>query len=158
MLATVTEDRIVFRRTVVPAITAVLGMVIGGASVEYLHRHHDHLTREAFAQRARCKELADKYIHDYTDNDTGLRLEKADFSEAHNTCFAAIHSYTSLGATTEEGWELVDLLSGEVTDVGSCNLQVDCGYGRDMRYIDRLNTLFKSEIDGTKPPRDFRSE
>ena len=62
MLATVTEDRIVFRRTVVPAITAVLGMVIGGASVEYLHRHHDHLTREAFAQRARCKELADKYI------------------------------------------------------------------------------------------------
>jgi hypothetical protein len=144
------------KRSSLPAITALLGLMIGGGSVEYLHRHHDHLAKEAFAQRARCMALADQYIRNNTDNDTILRLEKVDFSEASNTCFAAIRSSTALGAMDEDGWELVDLLTGEVTDVGSCIRQRDCGEGRNIRYMDRLGVIFGSAIDGTKPPQDAR--
>ena len=147
-----------FGRIASHAIAALIGAVVGGASVELYHHHYDGLSKEAFAQRSRCVALAHQYIRNNSDNDTNLYLDKVDFSQTSNTCIAAIHSYTSYGASTEQSWELVDLLTAEVTPIGSCNEQRDCGHGRDIDYLDRLNSAFKRAVDGSEPAHRSRGK
>ncbi|HEY1806662.1 MAG TPA: hypothetical protein VGG45_19485 [Terracidiphilus sp.] len=142
------------RKIFVPVFTAILGLLVGAGAVEFADHRIDQQSKERFAQKARCKSLADQYIRGNTDIYKGLGLEKADFSEAHNTCFAAINSYATYGNESQQSWELVDLLSGEVTTIGSCSVRRDCGGGRDIRFSNRLNAVFKSAIDGTEPPKD----
>lgn len=142
------------RKFIVPTLAALLGLLCGGASVDYIHRQTDQRSKKAFAQKQLCKSLADKYILEKSKDETSLFLRKVDFSPSSNSCIAAIEGYTTLPAGQDSEWELVDLLSGEVTYIGSCSEQRDCGNGRNIHFDQRLDVEFKSAIDGTQPPPD----
>lgn len=129
-----------------PLLFLLLGMILGGGSVEYGHRHFDARSKAAFEQRARCKSLADRYARASTNDTQAAILERVDFSPSRNSCFAEIH----LGyADDVRGWELVDLLSGKETLIGLCNESRDCGNGRDIKMEKDLNAEFEHAIEGT---------
>ena len=142
------------RAIIVPAIAALLGLVIGGSSVELAHRQNNRRAKESFAQKERCKSLADRYIHENSKDGTDLLLKEVDFSPASNSCIAALQGYTNFPAGLDEEWELVDLLSGKKTFIGSCSEERNCGNGRNMHLEERLGTEFRSAIAGTEPPPD----
>lgn len=142
------------RKMIFPAAVALLGLLVGGGAVECAHRSYDQRSKEMFARRERCKSLADQYVRQNTTSDTTLFLQRADYSASSNSCFAAAERFTNYRTASYQEWELVDLLSGEVTSIGSCSEQRDCGNGRDIHFLNRLDVVFKSAIDGTIPPKD----
>lgn len=142
------------RKIAVPALTALLGLLVGGTSVECAHRYHDRSSKEAFAQRMRCRTLADKYVRSNSNEDVSVTLQKVDYSPASNTCFAGFETWISSSLGNEVSWDLVNLLTGEETPIGICNLS-QCGEGPNIHYEDRLDVAFKNAIDGTVPPLDL---
>jgi hypothetical protein len=123
----------------------LLGVILGGGSVEFGHRHFDARSKAAFEQRARCKSLADRYARETTNDTQAAILERVDFSPSRNSCFAEFRGY----ADDVRSWELVDLLSGEETLIGLCNENRDCGNGKDIKMESNLNAEFKHAIEGT---------
>lgn len=144
------------KKIVVPIVAALLGLTVGGAAVEYLHRHNDQRIRQAFAQKERCRSLADRYIRENSKAETSLTLQEVDFSPSSNSCIAAIWSFESNPTRYYEDWKLVDLVSGKETLVGWCGVGNDCGNGRNIHFGQRLDVEFKSAIDGTQPPPDIQ--
>jgi hypothetical protein len=142
------------RKIAVPVLAALLGMVAGGVTVDYIHRHSDQRMKQAFVQKERCRNLANRYIRENSKDETSLTLEEVDFSPASNSCIAAIWSFDPNPIRYNEDWRLVDLVSGKETLVGSCGVGNDCGNGRNIHIGQRLEIEFKSAIDGTQPPPD----
>lgn len=142
------------RSIVAPTLAAILGIVVGGASVDYIHRHNDKRTMQAFAQKELCRNLANGYKRENTKDGTSVVLREVGFSPTTNSCIAAIINYTYYPAGLDEEWELVDLLSGKENFIGACSEQRDCGNGRNVHFGERLDIEFKSAIDGTQAPPD----
>jgi len=142
------------RKIIIPTLAALLGLAVGGATVDYIHRHNDQRMKQAFLQKEQCKSLAERYIRENSKDKTNLLLKEVDFSTASNSCIAAIDRFENFPAGLDENWEVVDLLSDKVTLVGWCSEQSNCGNGRDIHFEQRLDIEFKSAIDGTKPPPD----
>jgi hypothetical protein len=142
------------RKIIIPVLTAFFGLLVGGATVDYIHRHNDQRMKQAFAQKERCRSLADRYIRENSKDETNLLLKEVDFSQASNSCIAAIDRFENYPAGIDENWEMVDLLSGKVTLIGWCSERSNCGNGRNIHFEQRLDVEFKSAIDGTEPPPD----
>jgi hypothetical protein len=103
-------------------------------------------SKQKFEQRIRCKSLADGYVRKESNETEGVLLREVGYSSIHNSCFAAVTTYSD----PFQGWELVDLLSGETTQIGTCNVQRNCGNGNDMKDAADLDIAFKRAIDGTE--------
>jgi hypothetical protein len=136
-----------FKKMAIPALSLVLGLLVGGGSIEYGHRRSDLKSKQVFEQRIRCKTLAESYVRKESNDTNYVHLEQVGYSAKSNSCFAAVTTWSD----PYRDWILVDLLSGESTDVGICNEQRDCGGGNDMKYAADLRAAFKMSIDGTGP-------
>ena len=146
------------RKFIFPVLAALLGILGGGAAVDYIYRHNDQRMKQAFVQKERCRSLADRYIRENSKDETSLLLKEVDFSRASNSCIAAINRFENYPAGLDENWEVVDLLSDKVTLVGWCSEQSNCGNGRNVHFEQRLEVEFKSAIDGTEPPADVSNK
>jgi hypothetical protein len=135
-----------FNKMAIPALSLALGLLIGGGTVEYGHRRSDFKSKQKFEQRIRCKSLADGYVRKESNKTEGVLLSEVGYSAIHNSCFAAVTTYRD----PFQGWELVDLLSGKTTQIGTCNVQRNCGNGNDMKYSADLDIAFKRAIEGTE--------
>jgi hypothetical protein len=140
-----------FKRLSIGIIILVAGIVIGGFSVEVVHRHLGMKSKERFEQRARCKSLSDSYARENTDSGTSVFIKMVDFSESQNTCIAAFNGWSQ---SRFEDWQLVDLLTQKTTYIGSCDIQKNCGEGRDMKFDSEMEAEFNRELDGTKQTKD----
>jgi hypothetical protein len=140
------------KKVVIPA-SLIVGLLLGGGTVEYGHRSFDQHSKQAFEQKLRCKSLADQYIREHSDDPHGTALGQVDYSSSNNTCFATVTTYTRYGNAVWKGWELVDLVSGKVESMGTCSEAYDCADGRDLRYSQNMDIAFKNAIDGTFLPR-----
>jgi hypothetical protein len=139
---------------IIPTLAALLGLAVGWVIADYFHRHSDQRMKQAFAQKERCRSLADRYIRENSKDETSLELKEVDFSPASNSCIVAVDRYENFPAGIDENWEVVDLLSGKKTLIGWCSEQSNCGNGRNIHFEQRLDVEFKSAIDGTQPPPD----
>lgn len=135
-------------RIAIPAATLFFGLLIGAAFVEYGHRRYDRQSKQMFEQRMRCKSLADSYARENTNNDGSTFLQMVDFSVPRNSCVAGFNNWTN----NWQDWELVDLLSGERTPIGSCDLRASCGNGRDIKLASDLDAAFKQAITASRVP------
>jgi hypothetical protein len=137
------------RKTIVPALALIAGFAVGGGSVEYIHQRNDQQSKQAFDQKLRCKALADAYIRTQNKDETALsNIDEVGYSQSTNTCFAAVHEYETFGQATWVEYSLIDLTSGKIDSIGSCDENRDCGNGRDMKLSSELSDDFKQAIEG----------
>jgi hypothetical protein len=50
-------------------------------------------------------------------------------------------------STFNYGWDIL-------TYIGSCDIQKNCGEGRDMKFDSEMEAEFNRELDGTKQTKD----
>jgi hypothetical protein len=91
---------------------------------------------ELFQRRLRCKSEADDYAKKSSESNSGLMVEKVEFSPARHSCVA---SFTRITRGKLEMWsyETIDILTGEMLYSEECiendqNNKRFCGNGRDV--------------------------
>jgi hypothetical protein len=99
-----------------------VGALVGAAAVQTVHVISGHNSPELFAQRLRCKALADKYVKGRSNMPV---LSRVEFSHSRGSCIASIFEQVGLDVPTSEQlglkpsaeqtyrFNVVDLLTGE---------------------------------------------
>lgn len=135
-------------------IIGLLGLVVGVTLDEGFHalRVRTKANTEAFQRRLRCKNLADNYLKESSDDNTTVLLDRDEFSPARNSCIAEV-------TRTEHGvrggrllmFDAVDILTGETLFTGLCNgndanSATFCGNGRDMQLMERRDKVLEAAL------------
>lgn len=109
---------------------AAIGTLVGAAVVQTAHVISDRNSRELFAQRLRCKALADKYTKGRS---ATVVVSRVEFSHSRGSCIASTFEQLGLDAATEERlglapsadyiyqFKVVDLLTGEDVMSRTCS-------------------------------------
>ncbi len=127
----------------------VIGVLLGGITIEAIHIFRDKHRHEVFEQRQRCKSLADAYVKaNWSELESYTTLDRADFSQSRNSCIAAIHA-TILRNSNEE-FVIVDVLSGEKVYAGWCSgnetSKSYCGNGRNFSLQNECDKSFEKSL------------
>lgn len=129
------------------AIALGAGVLIGGASVETFHRARDRQRREVFAQRLRCKSLAEDFAKNHTSSYLTMFVQRSDYSLARNTCIAS----DSMLTETQNTFDVVDVITGEVLSTSHCERKEPtsssfCGNGKDIALTARQTKAFEEAL------------
>jgi hypothetical protein len=65
----------------------VVGMLVGGGTVELVHRSTDQRSKLTFARKLKCQILATAYVKNDANNDAIIAV---DFSPSRNSCVVAL--------------------------------------------------------------------
>jgi hypothetical protein len=123
---------------------ALVGICAGFAIDEALHASRNRQSQakerdgnELFQRRLRCKSEADDYAKKSSESNSGLMVEKVEFSPARHSCVASFTRITSGKRHEIWSYETIDILTGETLYSEECiendsNDKRFCGNGRDM--------------------------
>jgi hypothetical protein len=123
---------------------AVVGICAGFAIDEALHSARNRQSqakeqdgKELFQRRLRCKSEADDYAKKSSESNSGLMVERVEFSSARHSCVASFTRITSGKRFETWSYETIDILTGEALYSEECiendpNSKRFCGNGRDM--------------------------
>src|SRR5579859_5434236 len=125
------------------AVSLTIGILAGAALVQIFHATHDLHRQELFAQKLKCKNLADNYVKTNTSSFEIIFLDRNDFSASRNSCIASA-SVRSGGHTS---FDVVDVITGEILFTGSCNEKDAnspsfCGNGKDIALMEQRDREF----------------
>ena len=141
------------RKTSIPIALVLSGSILGYGSSELVHYSNDKHSKQTFDRKLRCKILADEYTSDGSKGNTGvMTLDNVGYSAADNTCLASVVVYDFIGSISQKRYEVVDLVSGKETYVGSCGTGADCSSGKDIKLENQLDLEFHRAIAGDHSP------
>jgi len=105
-----------------------IGALVGAAGMQTAHVINDR--HELFAQRLRCKALADKYVKEHSSPHFSVIIDRVEFSASRSSCIAStaeqIGDVRAPALSWDWTYEVVDLLNGETIAMLPCSGRDEC--------------------------------
>jgi hypothetical protein len=154
------------RGWVIAAVMFFVGLAVGGSGVEIFTRRSANKSQQLFSQRIRCKQLADRYAKQHSDEDVGtFFLQAVDYSTVSNSCVAYFKQLELVNATLQGRygqheyytWQVVDLLTGNTIYEESCgdSDSNSCWRGEVSpgdKFPEEAKAAFDEAVTGKKSP------
>lgn len=135
------------------ALTFLIGLALGGGTVQIYHVVRANAAKEAFNQKVRCKELAEGYIRQQSNESTSVSLQDVDYSATADSCVGYFHVWEDVGNRNKYNrreWQVVDLLTGKTLYDNECREETNCGGGTDIKSDEEAEAAFDEAVTGKK--------
>jgi hypothetical protein len=133
----------------------LLGCLIGAGLVQTIHVANARKSAGVFGQRLKCKDLAENYQKENSDEYRQIILIRVDFSPVRNSCVAAVEEISTAVSRQNryDHFKVIDLVSGQGLFRETCREGRDavgqsdyCGNGKNSAMARARDEFLDREL------------